>query len=57
MVVPDSGGLEGDGGDQAQSALAIREGSYAANAPFDLAAEPLEAVGGTDPNPVLLVLV
>jgi hypothetical protein len=46
-------GLESDGGDEPQRAVAVREGADAARAPLHLAVQPLEAVGRADARPVL----
>jgi hypothetical protein len=44
-IGPHVSGLEGDGGDETQGTVAIREGTDAPGAPLDLTVEPLEAVG------------
>ena len=53
-VVPDRSGLEGDGGDQPERALSIRERANGLGPPFDLSVEALDSVGRVDPGPVTL---
>ena len=53
-ITPDLCGPAGDAGDEAQGALAIREGTRAASAPLEIAVKPLEPVGRADAHPVLL---
>ena len=45
-------GLEGDGSDEPQGAVAIREGADAPSAPLDLAVQSLKAIGRADPRPM-----
>ena len=47
-VAPDARDLESDGGDEAQRARAVGEGTDGARAAFDLAVQALEAVGCAD---------
>ncbi|QDE71006.1 hypothetical protein BHS09_30735 [Myxococcus xanthus] len=44
-VVPDSGDLAGDGGDEAQRTHAVRDGAGSADAAFHLSEEEIKALG------------
>ena len=53
LVTPDTSGLQCHGGDETQSAVAIREGTDASDAALYLSVQTFQPVGRADADPML----